>query len=157
MCAPTIQPYNRIFVTSFIKTYQGYITLSNIMSGWQPTSSVTPSSWEKKPSDACRNWKPAHPHMPVRKLIITKPHAPTVMEGRPIKIPDIEKGKLFNSLPLDIIIGIGSWMIVLKYNDIHKAVVLRIKSTGNIVLCTLAFKYYKPYHNFGHLYIYSTN
>ena len=57
---------------------------------------------------------------------------------------------------MDIHTAIDTWIIGLKYNDKNKTIVSRLKNPGGPVLHTLAFKYWKPYYNFGTLSFYGT-
>ena len=50
---------------------------------------------------------------------------------------------------MDILNNIDTWIIGLKYNDKHKAILLQIKSLGSTVLFALMFKYWKICHRFG--------
>ena len=46
---------------------------------------------------------------------------------------------------MDILNNIDTWIIGLKYNDKHKAILLQIKSLGSTVLFALMFKYWKKF------------
>ena len=57
---------------------------------------------------------------------------------------------------MDILTDIYTWIIGVKCNNKHKTTVLRIKRQVNNIILKITFKYWKPYHNFGHLSFYGT-
>ena len=79
------------------------------------------------------------------------------MDYRPKKRVKIAKVGLFDTLPMEILYTIGDWFNSLKDNDKHMAIVKRIKSPKNPILCKIAYTHLKPYHNFGPLSLYCTN
>ena len=64
------------------------------------------------------------------------------------------KGTFFDLLPMYVLGVIDNWIIFLKYHDKNKTILSWIKSQVSPVFCTLAFEYWKPYHNFGTLKLY---
>ena len=59
--APALHSHKKTFVTSFIKTHLGYITISTAISSWNPAPIIAPGGWVTTPSDTWRNWKPECP------------------------------------------------------------------------------------------------
>ena len=73
------------------------------------------------------------------------------MDDCPKKRVKIAKGIMFGTLPMKNLFNIDDCITSLEYTDKHMAIVKRIKSPKNPILCKLAYTYLKAYHNFGPL------
>ena len=118
---------------------------------WQPASSASPWGWGTAPSKALDKWKPARPHAPGHKLIITKHPEGILVNNHPIKRINIVKRIPFDNIPMEILSNIYDWLTILRYSDNQITIFEQIKIPKIQCVSKLTHMNLKPYHNFGPL------
>ena len=151
--------HKKKFITSFIKTYPGYISFSTIMSGWISAPSVVPRGWCSAPSYRWLNWKTGSPNIKslVCAIIFPKRTDTTLIgDSRPTKWRSIKKGTLFYLFPTDILNDIDIWLVGLEHSVKLKAFMMQINIPLNTFPHLCAYKYWDSFLDLENWLIYHT-
>ena len=114
--------------------------------GWQSPNRVPEHTWMNPENWDFWLWT-THPKAPDGYLKFQKSSEGHLVDNHPMKRVKIEKGSLFDLLPVEILSIINDWAISFEYND-KRIVVMNQIFQKNPILYKPPYTKLKPFHNF---------